>query len=304
MKIRKEIKIGLFALLVMVGLYWGINFLRGRDIFSLRNTYYAQYDKVGGLQKSSAVTARGVKIGVVSGIDYNPSLSDKVTITLSIDSKFNIPANSQARIYSSGIMEGKAIEIIIGDSPGHLRDHDTLHSYVDPGLLEVAGNELEALTHKLSQTADNATKLLATITSMLEENREGITDVITNTTQVTAALAAETQVLHKTLSNVEKFSGTLADNSDNIDAVMGNLRTFSASLTEIDLGRLDRSMEQLHALITEVRAGRGTLGKLVVDDSLYNSLAQASADLSLLLEDLKANPGRYVNVSVFGRKNK
>ncbi len=304
MKMRKEVKIGLFALIVLMGLYWGINFLRGRDIFSLSNIYYAQYDQVGGLQKSSDVTAKGVKIGVVSEINYNPSVSDKVTLALSIDSKFRIPDNSQARIYSSGIMGGKAIEIALGNSPVYLHDRDTLHSFVDPGLLETAGIELGALTTKLSQTADNATKLLATITSLIEENRTNIDGMMANVSQLSASLAAEGATLHRTLDNIEKFSGTLAQNSGNIDATMENLNTFSSSLAEVDLQRLDNSLMQLDSLLTDIRAGHGTLGKFVADDSLYNSLNQASTDLSLLLEDIKAHPGRYVTISVFGRKDK
>ncbi len=301
---RREVKVGLFAVIVLAGLYWGINFLRGRDIFSLSNTYYAQYDQVNGLQKSSAVTAKGVKIGVVSDIAYDPQSSDKVTLSLSIDSKFRIPDNSQARIYSSGIMEGKAIEIALGNSPVYLNDRDTLHSFVDPGLLETAGIELGALTAKLSQTADNATKLLATITSLIEENRTSIDGMMANVEQLSASLAAEGETLHRTLSNIEKFSGTLAHNSGNIDNTIDNLSAFSNSLARVDLQRLDNSLAQMDALLADIRRGDGTLGKMVADDSLYNSLTQASADLALLLEDVKANPGRYVTISVFGRKEK
>jgi phospholipid/cholesterol/gamma-HCH transport system substrate-binding protein len=301
---RKEVKVGLFAFLVLVALYWGINFLRGRDIFSLSHTYYAQYDQVNGLQKSSAVTAQGVKIGVVEDIIYNPDRSNKVTLALAIDSRYHIPENSQARIYSSGIMEGKAIEIALGNSPVRLNDRDTLHSYVDPGLLETAGIELGVLTTKLSQTADNATKLLATITSMLEENRTNIDGIMANAQQLSASLAAESATLHRTLSNIEHFSTTLAHNSGNIDATLGNLNTFSNSLAEVDLRKLDTSLARMDSLLADINRGRGTLGKLVADDSLYNSLTQASADLSLLLEDVKTNPGRYVTISVFGNKNK
>lgn len=301
---RREVKVGLFALIVLVALYWGINFLRGRDIFSRSNVYYAQYEQVNGLQKTSAVTAKGVKIGVVSDIVYKPELSDKVTLALSIDSKFRIPENSQARIYSSGIMEGKAIEIALGNSPLYLNDRDTLHSFVDPSLLETAGIELGALTAKLSQTADNATKLLATITSLLEDNRTNIDGMMANVAQLSASLAAESATLHRTLANIETFSGSLARNTDNIDTAMDNLSTFSNSLARVDLQRLDNSLAQMDALLSDIRDGDGTLGKFIADDSLYNALTQASADLALLLEDVKANPGRYVTISVFGRKEK
>jgi phospholipid/cholesterol/gamma-HCH transport system substrate-binding protein len=301
---RKEVKVGLFAFIVLIALYWGINFLRGRDIFSLSHTYYALYEQVNGLQKSSAVTAKGVKIGVVENIIYDPAKSDKVTLALSIDSKYHIPENSQARIYSSGIMEGKAIEIALGNSPLYLNDRDTLHSFVDPGLLETAGLELEALTAKLSQTADSATKLLTTITSLLEDNRPDIDGTLANINKLSETLAAEGATLHRTLDNIEKFSGSLSKNTDNIDTTLGNLNTLTTSLARVDIQRLDNSLAQLDSMLTNMRNGEGTLGKMVANDSLYNNLAQASADLAILLQDIKTNPQRYVTISVFGNKNR
>ncbi len=301
---KREVKIGLYMLIVLVALYWGINFLRGRDIFSRTNVYYATYEQVDGLQKSSKITTKGVKIGVVGDILYNPEKSDRVVLRLDIDNKFRIPENSQARIYSSGLMEGKAIEIVLGNSPRALNDRDTIHSEMDPGLLEMAGSELGNLTAKVSQVADNASKLLATINTILEDNRTQIDGAIGNVSQLTASLAAEGETLHRTLANIERFSGTLAQNSGNIDATLGNLNTFSTSLAAVDLESLDHSLAQIDSLLIGIRAGRGTAGKFIADDSLYRSLTAASVDLSLLLEDLKAHPERYVTISVFGRKNK
>jgi phospholipid/cholesterol/gamma-HCH transport system substrate-binding protein len=297
---RREVKVGIFALVVLVGLYWGINFLRGRDIFGTSDTYYASYEQVGGLQKSSAVTARGVKVGVVSGIE----LGEKVTVTLDIDSKFRIPNNSQARIYSGGLMNGKAIEIVLGNSGKYLENGDTLHSYSDPGLLEAAGLELGALTAKLSATADNATKLLATINDILEKNRGDIDGVFGGFSRLSESLAREGEALHRTVGNVEMFSGALAGSAGSMSGAIKGLERFSDNLNKVDLERLDASLRRVDSLLAGIERGDGTLGKLVVDDAMYNSLARASEDLAILLEDLKANPGRYVSVSVFGRKQK
>lgn len=297
---KKEVKIGLYALIVLVALYWGINFLRGRDIFSRDNVYYAEYEQVSGLQKSSAVTAKGVKIGTVSDISYDPSVSPNVRIELSVNSKFRVPDNSQARVYSGSLMGGKEIEIIIGNSPVFLKDGDKLHSYIDPGLLETAGSELSDLSAKLSKTADSATKLLSTVTSLLEDNRGSIDGALGNLNTVSAALAAETGTLHNTLSNVEKLSADLA--ASDLDGTLGNINRFSANLAEVDLIKLNQSLTSLNSILADIDCGRGTLGKLSADDSLYNALTDASANLSLLLEDLKAHPSRYVNFSVFGGK--
>lgn len=308
MKIKREVKVGLYMLVTLLALYWGFNFLRGRDVFNRSQTYYTSYDSVNGLLKSAAVVVKGVRVGVVSAITYDPSRSDKVVLTLNVDSRYRIPANSQARIFSASLMEGKAIEIVPGNSEHYLANRDTIHSFSDPGLLEMAGSEIEQLTTKVSQVADNVSKLLVGIDSLLVDNRANIDAMVANVASVTGsldyAITGERENLRHIISNIEEFSATLARNSGNVDSVMTNLGKFSASLNEVDMARLDSSLAELNAMLANMNAGKGTLGKLVADDSLYNALTRAGVDLSILLEDLKAHPKRYVSVSVFGRKDK
>jgi phospholipid/cholesterol/gamma-HCH transport system substrate-binding protein len=295
-------------LLMLVALYWGINFLRGKDIFKQSETYFAAYDSVNGMLKSASVVIKGVKVGVVRDIVYDPAHSDKVVLELNVDSRLRIPENSQARIFSASLMEGKAIEIVPGNSPRYLNNRDTIHSFSDPGLLEMAGSELEQLTAKVSQVADNVSKLLAGIDALVEENRANINAMVGHMAGITESLdltlSGERDNLRHIIANIEGFSATLARNSGNVDSVMTNLGAFSSTLSEIDLARLDGSLARLDGILAGVQAGEGTLGKLVADDSLYNALTKAGVDLTLLLEDLKAHPGRYVSVSVFGRKEK
>lgn len=289
---------------MMVGLYWGINFLRGRDIFSRSNAYYAEYEQVNGLVKSSKITSKGVKIGVVDGIIYDPTRSGKVVLELSIDSKYQIPDNSQARIYSSGLMEGKAIEIVMGNSPKPLKDGATIHSFSDPGLLEMAGTEFSGLAEKVSRLADNAAKLLGTANELLEANRGNVDAMVGNVATLTGALAAERASLHNIVQNINVLTASLAQTAPLIDTTMRNVSAFSGQLSAVDLKRLDNSLQELERLLTGINDGRGTIGRLAADDSLYNAMNHAVGDLSLLLEDVKANPDRYVTISVFGNKEK
>ena len=126
MKLSREVKIGLYAIITLAALYWGINFLKGQDIFSSSHKYYATYDQVNGVQKSAGIVIKGFKVGVVSDISYDPQKSDRIIVEFSIKRKFQIPENSKARIYSDGLLGGKAIEIELGDSHIYLHDGDTL----------------------------------------------------------------------------------------------------------------------------------------------------------------------------------
>ena len=151
MKLRKEAKVGIFGILMVLVLYWGINFLKGQDIFARNNTYYAALDQVNGIQTSSAIVIKGYKVGVISGMNYQQGADGKIVLELSVKSKYKIPTNSKALIFSEGIMGGKSVEIQLGSAPQYLQSGDTLYSEVDKGFLEVAGSEFEYIKQMLHQ---------------------------------------------------------------------------------------------------------------------------------------------------------
>lgn len=312
MKIRREAKIGLYALLMLIALYWGINFLKGKDIFNRTRTYFATYEQVSGIQSSSPIMIRGYKVGVVSDIIYHPEISDKIVLEFSINSRYRIPENSQARIFSDGLMGGKAVEIILGNSDRFLQNRDTLHSSMDKDILEVAGSELEFLKQKVTQVADNLTKTLATLNEILTQNSDNINGSLTNLTQLSESLnrlvTSEHENLRGIIANINTFTQTLNRNAGNMDKIMGDLGTISGKLAETDItamgDNLTASLDKLNLILNRIESGDGSLGRLINDKELYDSLTAATGNLAQLLEDLKANPGRYVNVTVFGGRNR
>ncbi len=312
MKMRREVKVGLYALLMLVALYWGVNFLRGRDIFNSTNTYYATYDQVHGVQKSSAIVIKGFKVGVVGDIDYDPSQSNRIVLAFNINSKYRIPENSQARIFSDGLMGGKAIEIVMGNSERYLVNRDTLHSSVDKDMLELAGSELEVIKEKFTMIADNLSKTLVSLNNILEQNTANIEGTLSNISEMSSSLnyvlTNERENLRGAIANINEFTAALKRNSGNFDTIMTDLGQVSGRLAEVDIkalgDNLAASLDRLSAILTSVESGEGSIGKLFADDGMYNSLTSAAENLSELLEDLKARPGKYVNFSVFGRKNK
>jgi phospholipid/cholesterol/gamma-HCH transport system substrate-binding protein len=311
-KIRREAKIGLFALITMVALYWGINFIRGKDLFGRNSTYYAVYDQVNGIQKSSAVMVKGFKVGVVSSIIYDPAKSDKIVLELSIRSKYKVANDSEARIFSDGLIGGKALEIVPGVSNTYLHSGDTIRSSIDHDLLEMAGSDLEAIKRKASALVNDLTATLNSLNNVITENADHINTTMGNLAQISSSLntslSSERGDLRGILANINAVTATLKSNTDNIDRIIGNVESITDSLKQADfstaVNNLTSTLDEFNGVISKVNNGEGTLGKLVTDEALYDSLQNAVTDLSALLEDLKANPKRYVHFSLFGKKDK
>lgn len=309
---KKEIKIGLFALLMLACLYWGFNFLKGKDIFNRSHIYYASYEQVNGIQPSAPVIIKGVKVGMVSKIDYNPAESDLVVLTLNVRSKYEVPDNSVAKVFTNGFVGGKAVEITLGNSPTLLRSGEQIRTTMDKDFLEVAGSELEYFRQKLGTVVNELTLTLAQVNTLLAENGESFHRTLDNLASVTASLdrAIEPAEISGIVSDIHALTGTLKDNSDNFDRIIGNVEQLTDSLRQAQVATLVNNMSstlgQVNTALDKINAGDGTLGLLLNDGALYDSLTTATSNLSLLLEDLKAHPKRYVHFSLFGggRKNR
>lgn len=303
---KREAKIGLFAVL-MIGAAWaGIRFLSGIDIFSRNRVYYAVYDRIDGVQSASPVMMRGVKIGTVTGVSFDPARSGSVVLQFTIKRQYRIPTDSEAKIFSDGFLGNKAIEITYGTASSYLEKGDTLRSGRNLGLMDMAGSELEFFKQKFSQVVGDLSRTLGTINTLLEDNTSEISGTLSNLNALTGdmrcLLAAERGNLESAVENLAVFSQTLGANAGRVDSIVGNLDRLSAQLSdERFVGNLTHAVEGLDALIARINAGEGTLGRLATDDALYASLNEASANLSALLADLKQYPGRYVHLSVFGR---
>jgi phospholipid/cholesterol/gamma-HCH transport system substrate-binding protein len=302
---KREIKVGLFAVMMLL-IGWGvIKYLKGIDVFSTSNTYYAYYDQVGGIQPASAVMIYGVKVGSVTSVTLNEDPSKGVEVELLIDERYRIPADSKAKIFSDGLMGGKAVEIVYGSSSEIIPDEGQIQTVKSVDLMEMAGSEMEGMLEKIAVIMDNLTTTLESVNSLVAQNSENITSIVANVDGITGnandMLAKERAHLEEALSSLSKFSKSLGDNSEQIDSLIGNLNAFSAQLAQSNLvAEVEGAVSKLNAVLTSVKDKEGSVGKLLSDEELYNNLTAASNNLSALLADLKENPSRYINVSVFG----
>lgn len=303
---KREVKVGIFAVLMLV-LGWGVvRYLKGASVFSTNNTYYAYYTQAGGIQPASHVMINGVKVGVVDDVVLNEDPTKGVEVTLSVDKRFKLPADSKARIFTDGLMGGKAIEIVYGSSSEIIPDDGTISAEASADLFEMAGSELGDLKSRLTTVMDGLATTLEGVNKLLAENTETLTSIISNvdgvTGNVNTMLAKEKQHLEEALASLSTFSKSLGDNAGEVDQIIDNLSAFSGQLAEGNLiAEVEKVVGELNSVLATVNNESGSVGKLLKDAELYDNLATASNNLSALLEDLKTNPGRYLNVSVFGK---
>lgn len=305
---KKEVKVGLFAIAVLL-VGWGVaRMLKGAEIFSNSYTYYAYYTQVGGIQPASHVMISGVKVGSVVDVKLNEDPSKGVELTLSINKQYRIPTDSKAEIFSDGLMGGKAVKILYGSSSEFTPNKGTIQSKESVDLMDMASTELTGLLEKVKGIMDNLAVTLNGINGLMAQNTETITHIMSNvdglTGNVNSMLANEKQHLEQAFASLSEFSKALGDNASEVDAIIDNMSAFSGKLAESNLvTEIEGVVNNLNDVLASVNDKNGSIGKMLSDAELYDNLTSASNNLSVLLEDLKENPSRYVQVSVFGGKN-
>ena len=305
---KKEVKVGLFAIAVLL-VGWGVaRMLKGAEIFSNSYTYYAYYTQVGGIQPASHVMISGVKVGSVVDVKLNEDPSKGVELTLSINKQYRIPTDSKAEIFSDGLMGGKVVKILYGSSSEFTPNKGTIQSKESVDLMDMASTELTGLLEKVKGIMDNLTVTLNGINGLMAQNTETITHIMSNvdglTGNVNSMLANEKQHLEQAFASLSEFSKALGDNASEVDAIIDNMSAFSGKLAESNLvTEIEGVVNNLNEVLASVNDKNGSIGKMLSDAELYDNLTSASNNLSVLLEDLKENPSRYVQVSVFGGKN-
>lgn len=295
MKIKRELKVGVFAVLVIAVAWWGIKWLGGQNVLLTNNIYYVYYDDVSGLQESSEVKLRGVKVGNVTDIVLE---RDRVLVELAVETKYEdmIPSNSIAEMGAAGLMGGVEIVIKQGDSAEPIANDAFLEGRVKPDMIGMLADGGSALIEELNATVES-------LHTMLDGNSETITSLVANLESVTATIdkVLASGQIQGALNNLSSFTDTLAENEARIDSMLANLDNFTGELAETDVvSKLTTTVESLNGVLAEINNQEGTVGKLLNDSELYDSLNTAGNNLGLLLEDLKANPMRYVHFSLFG----
>ncbi len=306
MKISREIKTAILVLSSILLFIWGYSFLKGKDLFTDYKTFYAAYDNVEGLPKSAPITLNGLVIGKITGIKLS-NTTGKLIVEMQIKSDFPISKSSVAMIYESGLIAGKQIMIVPNFNDKQSAESGaTLQSGVKLGLTDLVGEKLAPLQVKLETVLSSADQLISGINNVL--NKEGQE----NLKKSLAELSQTMSEFHKASTSVNDI---IDQNKTNINGVVtdfhkiaSDFSKISDSLNKADLGKtaknLQLTLQKVDHLLSDMDSGKGTMGKLMKDEALYSNLTKTSKELELLLQDVRLYPTRYVNVSLFGKKNK
>jgi phospholipid/cholesterol/gamma-HCH transport system substrate-binding protein len=304
MKIYKETKIGLIVTLIIGAFIWGLNFLKGRDVFTTQKQYYAIFNNIGGLKKSSEVSVNGYSLGKVSDIRFFRGDASKILVEISIDRQFKIPKNSIVEIYSSDLMGSKAVNLILGQSGETVAQYDTLPSKFTGDLASLISKEITPMKEK-------AEHLIVSIDSVMNIvghtfNYKTQRSIQNSITSVEAMILDEKQKIETILSNFESITQNIKNNNKYFTNIASNLSSISDSIAASNLKkvieRANITFTQTNELLDKINSGKGTLGQLANNDELYVSLHQSLQSLDSLLIDLKGHPKRYVHFSLFGKK--
>lgn len=295
---RKEIKIGIYAVVILLCAWAGIRFLSGLDVLGRSRNYTAHYESVNGLQDAAAVVISGVKVGQVTGVEVNLEKGG-VDVVLSISSDFDIPTDSKAMMFSAGLMGGKSIEIKMGESKEYLKSGDAIETGVTLDMFDTLANELGDIKERVATLLDNLNQTISGVDSLIDDNSKNLTKTIASLNAVMADLKKS-----NIIGNIDGFCATLNQNGAKLDSIITDINSVTKALNEQESGKkLAEAINEVNTLLAKVNSGSGSIGNLVSDEKLYKELAQASQNLSLLLADLKENPKRYINVTVFGKKS-
>ncbi len=309
MKISRELKIGIVAVVTIGILIWGWNFLKGINIFKTTDTYYVVYSDIKGLIESGVVILNGYKVGNVGKINFDKDNAGRIVVQIKLEEKVQLPKNTVLLIKSSSIVSGiKDIKIILGNGPGYHTPGDTLIGAVESELSDI----IEPLKNKLGIVLTRLDSTLASVNNVLDETtQKQLKSAIADLSETTAGLSASLAPggnLDKSFDNLASVTGNLRTNNENITQTLQHLSDISDSLQKADIKafveKADQTFEKLDALLAMIKAGEGTAGQLVTNDSLYRNLNSALGSLDSLLVDLKQHPKRYVHFSVFGKKEK
>lgn len=315
MKLSKEVKVGLLAVVAGAILYFGFNFLKGSEILSDENEYYALYDNVDGLTVSNAVMLNGLSVGRVKDIRILQERNNQLLVTLSVGNDLKLPTTTVAALADGGLLGGKTINLLVTPGPALLNDRDTLRSMSEKGLQAL----IQERALPVLKTADSLMITLryvvgrfdstAYVVNRMLRTADATLGTVGGTVRTVDATVQENRAnLAEVMANANRLSASLVETERELKPLLGKANSVMDSLRVISLSqavtRANATLASLQGTLADIQAGKGSAGKLLKDEAFYTNVNRTMVSLERLLTDLRQQPKRYVHFSLFGRKDK
>ena len=300
---KKELKIGIFVVAVIVASFFVLNYLRGEDIFNREFKVVSRYENVEGLVPSAPVFIKGYKAGKVIDVSYDFSKGDFI-VSCSISKDFVVPSDSKMVIYGIDIMGTKGVKIDLGTSEVAAENGDSLASAYEAGLMDSVAGNIAPLLEKVTETLDSLSVTVSGVNKLLcESNQNSLSRTLVH--------------VEKTMANLRSLSNSINGKSNEITALVDNLYDFSSklgSLTEkvdtamtgvgeiiqtVNKSDIDGVVTSFKTLLDSINDPDGSIGKLLNSDSVYNSVDSLLSDVNVLVNKIQENPRKYIKISIF-----
>ena len=318
MKISNETKIGVMAVVGIAMLIIGFKYLKGSGIFKKETHIYAVYADVQGLKQSNPVVINGLQVGRIENLDGGKDMK-RILVTVSLSKDVNIPSNSLA-VINPNLLGSPTMEIQLGDAGTYLKNGDTLLTTLSGGAFDEAMKIINPVLYEVKNAVKSLDSVLTTVTTVFDvRTKDNIQSILANVNAATASFVVTSHSLQQlvdvqngalghSLENMNTFTSNLNTNNNHLDSIMKNAAIFTNKLSAIDL---KQTLDTLQVAINNFKAGAekinskdGSLGLLLNDKTLYHNLESTTDKLNILLDDIRVHPKRYVNFSVFGKKDK
>ncbi len=318
MKISNETKIGIMAVIGVAMLILGFRYLKGSGIFKKDRRIYAVYSDVQGLKESNPVVINGLQIGRIANLNGGKDMK-RIVVTVSLTKDVNIPSNSLA-VINPNLLGSPTMEIQLGDANTFLKNGDTLLTTLSGGAFDEAMKVINPVLYEVKNAVKSLDSVLTTITTVFDvRTKDNIQSILANVNSATASFAVTSKSLQQlvdvqngalaqSLENMKTFTSNLNENNNQLDSIIKNTQVFSNKLSRMDF---QRTLDTLQVAVNNFKAGsakinskEGSLGLLLNDKALYNNLQSTTDKINILLDDIRVHPKRYVNFSVFGKKDK